>query len=138
MEFRKSAIRTASRQQCVIEFPYGMGVRLKVQSILRYPLIQGGSTHLFIEGEALIDIPSQLFGGMMVIQTDHGKILSDYRTFELASYAQFSRATVSHGEVLVSDRGSNKRQLLQCLDEVAVIKSYLPKGEKIQRDSYFI
>ena len=130
-------IRTAARQQCVIEFPYGTRVRLNAQSTLRYPLTQGDSTHLFFEGEALIDIPGQLFGGVMVIQTSNGKILSDYGRFELSSYAQFTRATVSHGEVLVSDRRSNKRQVLQCLDEVAVIKSYLPKGEKIRRDSLF-
>lgn len=130
-------IRTAARQQCVIEFPYGMRVRLNAQSTLRYPLTQGDSTHLFIEGEALIDIPSQLFGGVMVIQTSNGKILSDYGRFELASYAQFTRATVSYGEVLVSDRRSSKRQVLQCLDEAVVIKSYLPKGEKVRQDSLF-
>ncbi|WP_286898407.1 MULTISPECIES: FecR family protein [Sphingobacterium] len=131
-------IRTAARQQCVIEFSYGMRVRLNAQSTLRYPLTQGGdSTHLFIEGEVLIDIPSQLFGGVMVIQTSNGKISSDYGRFELASYAQFTRATVSHGEVLVSDRRSYKSKELQCLDEAVVIKSYLPKGEKVQRDSLF-
>jgi len=92
-------IRTAARQQFVIEFPYGMRVRLNAQSTLRYPLTQGDSTHVFIEGEELIDIPSQLFGGVMVIQTDNGKISSDYGKFELASYAQFTRAAVSHGEV---------------------------------------
>gem|GEM_PF-6732344 len=34
------------------------------------------------------------FGGVMVIQTNNGKISSDYGMFELASYAQFTRATV--------------------------------------------
>ena len=81
-------IRTAARQQCVIEFPYGMRVRLNAQPTLRYPLTQGDSTRVFIESEALIDIPSQLFRGVMVIQTDNGKISSDYGTFELASYAK--------------------------------------------------
>ncbi|HAU53560.1 FecR domain-containing protein [Sphingobacterium multivorum] len=130
-------IRTAARQQCVIEFSYGMRVRLNAQSTLRYPLMQGDSTHLFIEGEALIDIPSQLFGSVMVIQTSNGKISSDYGRFELASYAQFTRATVSHGEVLVFDRRSYKSKELQCLDEAVVIKSYLPKGEKVRQDSLF-
>lgn len=60
----------------------------------------------------------------MVKQTNNGEIQSDYERFELASYTQFTRTMVSHGEVLVSDFRSNQKHELHCLDEAVVVKPY--------------
>lgn len=135
--FRDISVVTGARQQCIVELPDGVRVRLNAGSELRFPLSRpaGGSQRARLMGEAYVKVPRSDGKIRSVIETSNGQVECGNGDYSLVAVQGYTRTVLMGGRLSLRS-GTEKRQLeLDCYGALGVVASYPGKNKGVSRDS---
>ena len=133
------SVATSARQQCIVELPDGVRVRLNAGSELRVPLSrsEGGSMRVRLMGQAYVQIPGRNSKLGYVIETSNSLLESYGGDFTVLALEGYTR-TLLMGSRLVVRTGKEKQHLeLDCYGALGVVVSYPRLKKGVSTDSLF-
>lgn len=136
---RDIAVVTAARQQCMVELPDGVRVRLNAGSELRYPLYQqdDGLARVRLAGEAHVLVPRRDRSARPAVETSNSLLESDNGDFTVLALDGYTRTLLRGGEAVVRTKTGKQHLDLDCYGAMGAVVSYANKNNHVPTDSLF-
>ncbi|WP_240768434.1 FecR domain-containing protein [Olivibacter sp. XZL3] len=131
------SVATSARQQCIVELPDGVRVRLNAGSELRFPLTRSGGGRMRLLGQAHVRMPGRNSTIRYVIETSNTLLESYGGDFTVLALEGYTRTMLMGGRLVVRT-GKEKRQLeLDCYGALGVAVRYPRQKKDVSADSLF-
>ncbi|MDM8174110.1 FecR domain-containing protein [Olivibacter sp. 47] len=131
------SVVTGSRQQCIVELPDGVRIRLNAGSKLHFPLshADGEPQRVKLMGEAYVKVPLRDGRVRSVMETFNSLIECGNGDFSVMAVKGYTRTVLMGGKLSLRSR-TEKRQLeLDCYGALGIVASYRRMATTVPTDS---
>lgn len=128
---------TGARQQCIVELPDGVRIRLNAGSELHFPLSHavGGPQRVKLMGEAYVKVAPRDGKVKSVMETSNSLIECGNGDFSVVAVKGYTRTVLMGGKLSLRSRMEKQQLELDCYGALGVVASYRKKNSNVSTDS---